>query len=32
MKEIEYYKEDYIGLKKYKDDKLFRKEIPNVYV
>ena len=25
-----YYKEDYIGLKKYKDDKLFRKEIPNV--
>lgn len=30
MKEIKYYKEDYIGLKKYKDDKLFRKEIPNV--
>ena len=30
MKEIKYYKEDYMGLKKYKDDKLFRKEIPNV--
>lgn len=30
MKEIKYYKNDYIGLKKYKDNELFRKEIPNV--
>ena len=30
MKEIKHYKSEYIGLKKYKDDELFRKEIPNV--
>ncbi len=30
MKEIKYYKDEYIGLKKYKDDELFRKEIPNI--
>ena len=30
MKEIKYYKEDYMVLKKYKEDILFRKEIPNV--
>ena len=30
MKEIKYYKDEYIGLKKYKNDELFRKEIPNI--
>lgn len=30
MKEIKYYKNHYIGLKKYRDNEIFRKEIPNI--